>query len=81
MPATKSSAKKKPIKKPASKQKTAAKKKSAPAKKPASLKKSSSVKNPKLVCGVCGYSVIVDNVCGCAEEHTLICCGKAMVEK
>jgi hypothetical protein len=87
MPATKSSAKKKPVKKPATKQKTISKKKSAPvkkatpAKKTATMKKSISMKKPKLVCGVCGYAVTVDNVCGCAEEHTLICCGKAMAKK
>jgi hypothetical protein len=25
--------------------------------------------------------VIVDEACGCAEEHVLICCGKPMVKK
>jgi hypothetical protein len=29
-------------------------------------------------CGVCGYRLIVDEACGCAEEHVLICCGKPM---
>jgi len=93
MPAKKAITKKKPTKKPAAKTKTIAKKKpaatkktvqlkkSTPAKKPAAMKKSVSVKKPKLVCGVCGYAVTVDNVCGCAEEHTLICCGKAMGKK
>jgi hypothetical protein len=81
MPATKASAKKKPVKKPAAKQKTIAKKKPAPAKKSVPTKKLASIKKPKLICGVCGYSVTVDHVCGCAEEHTLICCGKPMVGK
>jgi hypothetical protein len=35
-------------------------------------------KNPALECAVCGYRVVVDEVCGCAEEHVLVCCGKPM---
>jgi hypothetical protein len=35
-------------------------------------------KAPKLVCGICGYRVIVDEACGCAEEHVLVCCGAPM---
>ena len=35
-------------------------------------------KAPKLVCGVCGYRVIIDEACGCAEEHVLLCCGEPM---
>ncbi len=35
-------------------------------------------KAPKLVCGICGYRVIVDEACGCAEEHVLMCCGAPM---
>jgi hypothetical protein len=34
-----------------------------------------------LECGVCGYRVVVDEACGCAEEHVLICCGAPMVKK
>ncbi len=33
---------------------------------------------PGLECRVCGYRVIVDAACGCAEEHALICCGQPM---
>ncbi len=29
-------------------------------------------------CGVCGYRLIVDEACGCAEEHVFICCDKKM---
>jgi hypothetical protein len=29
-------------------------------------------------CQVCGYSVVVDDVCGCEEEHIFLCCGKPM---
>ena len=35
----------------------------------------------KLECHVCGYRVIVDETCGCAEEHVLICCGEPMAKK
>jgi hypothetical protein len=37
-------------------------------------------KAPALECGVCGYRVIVDEACGCAEEHVLICCGQPMAK-
>ncbi len=56
------------------KKKVVAKKKSAP-------KKKAIKKKPKMVCRVCGLEVIVDKVCGCAESHTLICCGKPMSSK
>jgi len=29
-------------------------------------------------CEVCGYRVVVDEACGCAEEHVLLCCGQPM---
>jgi hypothetical protein len=29
-------------------------------------------------CRVCGYRVVVDEACGCAEEHVLLCCGQPM---
>lgn len=37
-------------------------------------------KPPVLECGVCAYRVIVDQSCGCAEEHVLFCCGEAMTK-
>ena len=43
--------------------------------------KASEKKNPALECGVCGYRVIVDEACGCAEEHVLVCCGQPMNKK
>jgi len=43
--------------------------------------KVSTKKGPALECGVCGYRVIVDQTCGCVEEHTLICCDKPMGKK
>lgn len=66
--ATKTS-KKKPAAKPKAKAKAKAK---------AGLKA-----KPKdaLECRVCGYRVIVDETCGCIEEHVLLCCGRPMVKK
>ncbi len=32
-------------------------------------------------CGICGYRIIVDEACGCAEEHVFICCEKPMKKK
>jgi len=42
---------------------------------------SSMKKGSKLQCRVCGMSVTVDEVCGCIEEHDIICCGKEMKPK
>lgn len=36
---------------------------------------------PKLECRVCGYRVIVDETCGCVEEHVLLCCGQPMAKR
>jgi hypothetical protein len=33
------------------------------------------------VCGLCGLSVTVDDVCGCVETHDIICCDKPMKKK
>jgi len=38
-------------------------------------------KGTRYVCGVCGLSVTVDEDCGCAEAHPLICCMKHMKKK
>jgi hypothetical protein len=32
-------------------------------------------------CRVCGYRIIVDEACGCVEEHTFICCDQPMKKK
>jgi len=37
-------------------------------------------KGQAYTCGVCGYRVVVDEACGCAEEHVFICCDKPMTE-
>lgn len=50
-------------------------------KKPAAKPKAKAKAKPALECGVCGYRVIIDQACGCAEEHVLICCGQPMVKK
>jgi hypothetical protein len=60
--------------------KKAAAKKAAP-KKAAKPKTPAKKKGPALECGVCGYRVIVDQACGCVEEHALLCCGKPMGKK
>ena len=38
-------------------------------------------KGDVLECGVCGFSVTVDEECGCVEAHEIICCGKTMKAK
>jgi hypothetical protein len=56
--------------------------KSAPkakAKAPAKAKPKARPKNA-LECRVCGYRVIVDESCGCVEEHILLCCGQPMAK-
>jgi len=58
--------------KPKAKPKKAVKKivkKAAPAK-----------KAPAMTCEVCGYRVIVDEACGCVEEHVLLCCNQPMLK-
>jgi len=32
-------------------------------------------------CRVCGYRIIVDEACGCAEEHVFVCCDQPMKKK
>ena len=65
---TKKTAKKTPAKK---------KKKAAPKKKASAKIK----KGQAYECHVCGLRVVVNNVCGCVEEHALICCKKPMKKK
>jgi hypothetical protein len=70
-----------PVKKTTKKtaKKTPAKKikKAAPKKKAAAKIK----KGQAYECHVCGLRVVVNNVCGCVEEHALICCKKPMKKK
>jgi len=42
------------------------------------VKKAKSKKGQAYECGVCGYRVVVDEACGCAEEHVFVCCDKPM---
>ena len=65
---TKKTAKKTPAKKT---------KKAAPKKKAAAKIK----KGQAYECHLCGLRVVVNNVCGCVEEHALICCKKPMKKK
>jgi hypothetical protein len=58
------------------------KKTAAPTKKPAAEKKSISQegirKGDSLECEVCGFAVVVDEVCDCAEIHEILCCEQPM---
>lgn len=68
---------KKTTKKPAKKTVAKKKKKVAPKKKAAARAK----KGQAYECQVCGLRVVVDEICGCVEEHALICCRKPMKKK
>ena len=35
---------------------------------------------PGFACEVCGYRLVVDEACGCAEEHVILCCGRPMAK-
>lgn len=61
---------KKPVKKVVKKKpvKRTVKKEVAPAPRPVTA----------LECRVCGYRLIIDRKCGCAEEHVMVCCGQPM---
>ena len=63
------------------KKKATTKAKKAVPKKTAKAKAPAKKKGPALECGVCGYRVIVDQDCGCVEEHALLCCGQPMAKK
>jgi hypothetical protein len=55
-----------------------AKAKSKKAAKPVKKAAPKAKKAPKLECRVCGYRVVIDQSCGCVEEHVLLCCGQPM---
>jgi hypothetical protein len=40
--------------------------------------KSKAKKGDSYSCGVCGYRLVVDDACGCAEEHVFLCCDRPM---
>jgi hypothetical protein len=42
------------------------------------VKKTKSKKGQGYACQVCGFRVIVDEACGCEEEHVFVCCDKPM---
>lgn len=65
-----------PRKKVTLKKKAAAKKKVTPKKKSGKIKKGDTYE-----CAVCGVRVVVDEVCGCVEEHAFICCMKPMKKR
>ena len=43
--------------------------------------KQRAAKGDSYVCDVCGFSVVVDEECGCAEVHEILCCGKPMTAR
>jgi hypothetical protein len=55
-------------------------KKKAPRPKAKAKAKPKAKPKPALECRVCGYRVIVDEACGCVEEHVLVCCGQPMAK-
>jgi hypothetical protein len=87
MPAKKTT-KKTTAKKPAkasAKKKTTVKKSAKPATVKKTVKAAPKKKTPakaqkdlKYECHVCGFRVIVDEFCGCVEEHVILCCNKPM---
>ena len=50
-------------------------------KKPVARKKPAPKPVAGYECGVCGFRVVVDEVCGCVDEHVLVCCNKVMKPK
>ncbi|MFP4081668.1 MAG: hypothetical protein ACLFVG_02810 [Candidatus Aminicenantes bacterium] len=44
-------------------------------------KRTKAKKGEAYQCSICGYRIIVDEVCGCAEEHVFVCCDKPMKKK
>jgi len=60
------------------KAKAKAKKATKPVRK-AAPKAAKAPKAPALACRVCGYRVVIDQACGCVEEHILLCCGQPMI--
>ena len=77
---TAAKAPKKAVKKTAKKTVKAASKKTpkrTKPKKPAAKEK----KGDSYECGICGYRLIVDEVCGCVDEHVFVCCNKVMKRK
>jgi hypothetical protein len=62
------------------------KKAAAPAKKTATAEKKSVSrqgvrKGDSLECEVCGFAVVVDEVCDCVEVHEILCCDQPMKPK
>ena len=64
-----------PVKKATPKKSTTAKKASAPVK---TATKKPMKKGASYSCEACGLVVTVDEACGCAEVHEIVCCGEAM---
>ncbi len=50
-------------------------------KKPVPKAKPKAKKAEAYECGVCGYRLVADTDCGCAEEHVFLCCSQPMKKK
>jgi rubrerythrin len=70
-----------PVRKTKKRATAKAKTKKTTKKAPAKKKTSKVKKGQAYECSLCGYRIIVDKVCGCAEEHVFICCDKPMKKK
>jgi hypothetical protein len=64
--------------KPSGKTAQAAGKAAAKKTPPAKGSKKKMARGDQYSCEVCGLVVSVDEVCGCAEAHNIICCGEEM---
>ncbi len=42
------------------------------------VKKTKDKKGEAYGCEICGFRVVVDEACGCEEEHVFLCCEKPM---
>ena len=56
-------------------------KRAAPKPKSRAVARARRAAKPAIECEVCGYRLVVDEACGCADEHVLICCGQPMVRR
>jgi hypothetical protein len=70
-----------PAKKKVAKPKKVTKAKKVVKSKKVAKSKAAAKKGTALQCGVCGIRVVVDEACGCAEAHPIICCSKPMKKK
>lgn len=68
-----------PVKKTSAATKAATTRKAVPAKKTAATRKLA--KGDSLECNMCGLVITIDEDCGCAEEHMILCCDEPMAAR